>query len=106
MNRAEETVSFDRIMEKARRLDLGRYGYRITSHDEDSRVKGNGVFVYIESTDKSNRFNAMYSGFSDHKGGWSYYYDEKEGFLGGWVDIDPNNLINLIKITNYLTSGI
>ena len=102
-----DTVTLDRIMDKARRLNLGRYGYRITRQDEDSRVKGNGVFIYIESIEKSNRFNAMYSGFSDHKGeGWSYYYDEQQGFLGGWVDIDPNNLINLIKITNYLTSGI
>ena len=102
-----DIVTLDRIMDKAQRLDLSRYGYRVTYHDEDSRVKGNGVFVYIESVDESNRFNAMYSGFSDHKDeGWSYYYDEKQGFLGGWMDINPTDLINLVKITNYLTSGI
>lgn len=102
-----DVVTLDSIMAKAQKLDLSKYGYRITRQDEDNRVKGNGVFIYIESTNKNNRFNAMYSGLVDHKGeGWSYYYDEQEGFLGGWVDINPNDLLNLIKITHYLTSGI
>ena len=101
-----DNVTLDRIMAKAQKIDFSKYGYRITRQDEDDRIRRDGVFIYIESTDKYNRFNAMYSGFIDHKGeGWKYYYDEQPGLSGGWVDIDPMNLINLIKITNYLISS-
>lgn len=102
-----DRVTLDRMMAKAQKLDLSKYGYRITLQDEDERVNNKGVFIYVESINSNNKFNAMYSGFVAHKGeGWSYYYDEQEGFLGGWMDINPMDLINLVKITNYLSSGI
>ena len=100
-----DRAALDRMMAKAQKLDLSRYGYRITLQDE--KESSQGVSVYIESIDSKNKFNAMYSGFVAHKDeGWSYYYDEQEGFLGGWMDINPMDLINLVKITNYLSSGI
>ena len=89
----------ERILNKSKRIDLGRFGYRIALYDDRDE------HIYIESMNKDNRFNAMYTE-SLTDSGWKYYYDELEGFIGGWMNIDPTDLINLVKITNYLTSGI
>lgn len=95
----------DKIMTKAKKLDLSKYGYKIVLYDKDKKVDDNSLTLYIESLSKDNRFNAMYRSTPDNEG-WSYYYDEQEGFFGGWVYINPTNLINLVKITNYLSSSI
>ena len=103
MTSEADTVILDRMMSKAKRIDLGRYGYKIALYDKEVKVRDGELSVYVESVKKDNKFNAMYSG---PEGRWLYYYDEQEGFLGGWMDINPTDLINLVKITNYLTSGI
>ena len=96
-------IILDGMMSKAKKIDLSKYGYKIALYDNEAKAGDGELSVYVESVNKDNKFNAMYSG---HEGRWLYYYDEREGFLGGWMDINPTDLINLVKITNYLTSGV